>query len=216
MCSAKSDTEFVPYYYRARYYDPVAGRFLSQDPIGFNGGLNLYAAGYNNPIVSKDPFGTCVIKLYFEHTGDKQQGIAYHTFLTVLDNSSGSTNSFTYVFRGGPAASGTPPPTTIVSADFNRVGISRDNPDTDKIAYSVTLQDDGCSCTPYNIALQQYEQTIDQLKIEYGWTHNSNSVTSDAINLLGLDQPNIPWWIGPFLPGWGNSLLPASPGGGGW
>ena len=27
------------YYYRARYYDPLAGRFISEDPIGLEGGL---------------------------------------------------------------------------------------------------------------------------------------------------------------------------------
>ena len=31
------------YYYRARYYSPRMGRFLSEDPIGFAGGqANLY------------------------------------------------------------------------------------------------------------------------------------------------------------------------------
>ena len=33
------------YYYRARYYDPRLGRFLSEDPIGFWGGVNFYAVG---------------------------------------------------------------------------------------------------------------------------------------------------------------------------
>ena len=31
------DTETGLYYYRARYYDPAAGRFISRDPIGFEG-----------------------------------------------------------------------------------------------------------------------------------------------------------------------------------
>jgi RHS repeat-associated protein len=30
------------YYYRARYYDPRLGRFISEDPIRFAGGLNFY------------------------------------------------------------------------------------------------------------------------------------------------------------------------------
>ena len=30
------------YYYRARYYNPVFQRFLSEDPLGFNGGMSIY------------------------------------------------------------------------------------------------------------------------------------------------------------------------------
>ena len=29
-------------YYRARYYDPLAGRFIGEDPIGFSAGENFY------------------------------------------------------------------------------------------------------------------------------------------------------------------------------
>jgi RHS repeat-associated protein len=37
------DAETGLYYYRARYYDPVQGRFMSQDPIGYSAGdSNLY------------------------------------------------------------------------------------------------------------------------------------------------------------------------------
>ncbi len=32
------DAESGLYYYRARYYNPTIGRFLSEDPIGFEGG----------------------------------------------------------------------------------------------------------------------------------------------------------------------------------
>lgn len=46
------------YYYRARYYSPVLQRFISQDPIGFEGGdTNLYAYVHNGPTVTKDPSG---------------------------------------------------------------------------------------------------------------------------------------------------------------
>lgn len=47
------------YYYRARFYDPMVGRFLSEDPIGFSGGdFNLYRYVANNPLSNNDPAGT--------------------------------------------------------------------------------------------------------------------------------------------------------------
>jgi RHS repeat-associated protein len=45
-------------YYRARYYDPSIGRFISEDPIGFDGdGTNFYAYVRNDPANSIDPWG---------------------------------------------------------------------------------------------------------------------------------------------------------------
>jgi len=51
------DRETGLYYYRARYYDPMEGRFLSKDPIGFRGGINLYNYVDQNPINYTDPMG---------------------------------------------------------------------------------------------------------------------------------------------------------------
>ena len=45
------------YNFRARWYDPAAGRWLSKDPIGLEGGLNLYEAFGNNPVCFRDPEG---------------------------------------------------------------------------------------------------------------------------------------------------------------
>lgn len=63
------------YYYRARYYDSIEGRFFSKDPIGFEGGdviynrdfdnvgepavpqVNLYQYSENNSINLTDPLG---------------------------------------------------------------------------------------------------------------------------------------------------------------
>ena len=45
-------------YYRARFYDPKLGRFISEDPIGFYGGdINLYGYVGNKSINRKDPTG---------------------------------------------------------------------------------------------------------------------------------------------------------------
>lgn len=44
-------------FYRARWYDPERHRFLTEDPLGFIGGLNLYSYVLNNPISHNDPLG---------------------------------------------------------------------------------------------------------------------------------------------------------------
>lgn len=50
------DEETGLFYNRFRYYDPGAGRYVSQDPIGLTGGVLLY--GYvADPFAWVDPFG---------------------------------------------------------------------------------------------------------------------------------------------------------------
>ncbi|MDK9717722.1 MAG: DUF6531 domain-containing protein, partial [Trichlorobacter sp.] len=52
------DKETGLYYNWFRYYDPMEGRFISKDPIGFAGGdVNLFAYVQNNPINWIDPEG---------------------------------------------------------------------------------------------------------------------------------------------------------------
>ncbi|MGC1964035.1 MAG: RHS repeat-associated core domain-containing protein [Candidatus Sulfotelmatobacter sp.] len=53
----ESDSETGLLFNRARYFNPSAGRFLSQDPIRYAGGVNFYAYTRNNPVVRTDPFG---------------------------------------------------------------------------------------------------------------------------------------------------------------
>jgi RHS repeat-associated protein len=51
------DSSIGLYYYRARYYDPVVKRFISEDPIGLSGGINLYRYVLNAPQNLTDAFG---------------------------------------------------------------------------------------------------------------------------------------------------------------
>jgi RHS repeat-associated protein len=61
-----ADFGFQAMYYHAasglnltwfRAYDANLGRWLSRDPIGEDGGINLYAYVLNNPVNANDPFG---------------------------------------------------------------------------------------------------------------------------------------------------------------
>jgi RHS repeat-associated protein len=57
LTAREFDSETGSYYYRARYYDETAGRFLSEDPIGFRAGNNFYDYVTNNPLRYRDPTG---------------------------------------------------------------------------------------------------------------------------------------------------------------
>ena len=67
------DSAIGLYYYGARYYDPVVGRFISVDPLYFEQPekeladpqmLNLYAYARNNPVQNVDPDGRDVMIAY--------------------------------------------------------------------------------------------------------------------------------------------------------
>jgi RHS repeat-associated protein len=51
------DQETGLHYNWHRYYDPNIGRYLTSDPIGLRGGINLFIYAFNNPINLIDLFG---------------------------------------------------------------------------------------------------------------------------------------------------------------
>nr|WP_260265911.1 RHS repeat-associated core domain-containing protein [Cronobacter malonaticus] len=71
------DTETGLHYNRFRYYDPDAGRFISQDPIGLAGGINLYQYA-PNPLVWVDPLGLSNKPCSTKATGNSPPGQGYH------------------------------------------------------------------------------------------------------------------------------------------
>jgi RHS repeat-associated protein len=73
-----------------RAYDPDLGRWLNRDPIGENGGLNLYSYVANEPLSAVDPIGEDVIVLFATKAvcgqghvatliGDNNSGWYYHS-----------------------------------------------------------------------------------------------------------------------------------------
>ncbi len=55
------------YFFRARYIDAILGRFITQDPIGLEGDLNLYRYVINSPLNLTDPSGKLIterVKFY--------------------------------------------------------------------------------------------------------------------------------------------------------
>ncbi|EPB6469190.1 RHS repeat-associated core domain-containing protein [Cronobacter dublinensis] len=67
------DAETGLHYNRSRYYDPDAGRFISQDPPGPAGGINLYQYA-PNPLFVPNPTG-----------GTSQRGTIGNTLMNVIN-----------------------------------------------------------------------------------------------------------------------------------
>ena len=67
------DEETGLYYNRARYYDPAVGRFISEDPMGLSGGVNLYAYANNDPVNYRDSSGNCMDPNTFKQMSEDEQ-----------------------------------------------------------------------------------------------------------------------------------------------
>jgi RHS repeat-associated protein len=56
-CGYRYDAETGNYYVRNRYYSPTLGRWLTRDPIGYRGGINLYCYVNSSPVGNVDAEG---------------------------------------------------------------------------------------------------------------------------------------------------------------
>lgn len=61
-------------YYRARWYDPGQGRFISEDPSGLSGGINLYEYAGDQPISRIDPLGLDFIDKFLDRAAQVSAG----------------------------------------------------------------------------------------------------------------------------------------------
>jgi RHS repeat-associated protein len=120
-------------YLRNRWYDPQTGRFLTQDPIGLAGGVNLYAYAGNNPIAFADPFGLLPAEGCCDggdgqdnSLGARAAAALHRTVASVVNRVAGAALAVRDAFRASPPGTST----NAVVDNIPKVG------NTD---YSVTL-----------------------------------------------------------------------------
>ncbi len=83
------------YYYRARYYQPTIGRFISEDPIGWaSGQSNQYAYVGGNPIGYRDSTGNFAALVPLVMEGALGAGIAYTGYQAL-------NSTWDLIFNGG-------------------------------------------------------------------------------------------------------------------
>ncbi|MFO9843014.1 type VI secretion system tip protein TssI/VgrG [Escherichia sp. WS470] len=128
------DEESGLYYNRHRYYDPLQGRYITQDPIGLKGGINLYTYPLV-PIRYTDPLGLeRVISVYGPPAPDRAGA---ETPLVLTDMTGGVTiyydpetgDSMTFdssnrIDRRSQRGAGDPYTGEVVGCETNESGIS--------------------------------------------------------------------------------------------
>jgi RHS repeat-associated protein len=99
------DSETGLRYYRARYYDPLTGRFIGEDPMQFLGSINFYSYVGNSPVGANDPSGLCKVQMLYSPVKVLGITFGYHAFVVVSNNTGGPAKPLN--FRAGPGSGGT-------------------------------------------------------------------------------------------------------------
>jgi hypothetical protein len=84
------------YYYRNRYYHPALGRFLQQDPMGYEDSMNLYQAFGMNPVNFVDPMGEEISGNTIKYWGSYEKALKYVKYNYGLYLSGGNSADTAY------------------------------------------------------------------------------------------------------------------------
>jgi RHS repeat-associated protein len=181
---AGCDPETGLYYYRARYYDPNMGRFVSEDPIQFLSAPNFYPYVGGSPTGATDPSGLCLVQMKYSAVKFLGMTVGYHAFIVVSNNTGGPAAPLFY--RAGPGSGGswwTPNLEALGGANINDPKL---NPDWDPNAKSQTLLDTQCDCKGILGKLDDYNRRVNNSNIPY----HANSTNSNAY-ASGADETTL-------------------------
>jgi uncharacterized protein RhaS with RHS repeats len=143
-------------YYRARYYDPSPGRFLSEDLLRSNSGdLNFFRYAGNSPTNATDPIGLCKVLVRFTKVWGWLP--VYHAYIVAVDPSGQMMG-----FRGGPGPGGTIKTTNYVPYDKYFPDYEPENPQK---GLCQTVSDDNKPCLKINLKLAEAFNRIDAARI---------------------------------------------------
>lgn len=211
--SGQSDPPTVDglYYYRARYYSPTYGRFISEDPIGFAGGVNAYAYADGMPVDGSDPFGQIVY--VGEHAWFFSCDPFQHTAIVLEPDNPADFNFPNNMYTLGAQAFGGSP---NLLSPFYRYLQSEPNYPGDSPGttcqpgplqnLTVVPTPSGMTDTQFINALlkvaNSYQNNSPYLPFPYGPYYNSNSYTAGVIIAAGGTPPVLPG----IQPGYGHPL----------
>ncbi len=190
--------------YRARYYDPIVGRFASEDPVGFATGSNFYGYVENSPTEFVDPSGYCRIEVTYTSVGL----LGNHAAIITTD-ATGST--VTRAAAGeGIILPFDPPKNACVESKKRRskivaeqTGYGPGSPDYEPHPPTQLVLDDQLPCTDYNRRLRDFVDRVNRSGLIYQTgSRNSNTFAREALTSLGLKPPVPPVWT----PGWNSAL----------
>ncbi|MBC7807676.1 MAG: RHS repeat-associated core domain-containing protein, partial [Akkermansiaceae bacterium] len=89
-----------------RYHDPINPRWLTRDPIGYDGDINLYGYVQSNPVMNTDPSGLAKIYICFRQVWQPAPFGTWcytggsHSYLRIVDEKTGEQ----WTVSGGPAS----------------------------------------------------------------------------------------------------------------
>ena len=188
---------------QARYYDPVIGRFYSNDPVGFKGvhSFNRYSYANNNPYKYIDPDGR-EVKLQWHEVSIAGIGSGKnHSLLTIIPNEPSHFNNAKRISSIGQLTNsqgqkyGTmgagPNGSWNLESNYNRWS------DAAEHTGGITITPpNGMSENDFVDNLMQLDANY-QDNLEYSFdpngsdTFNSNSYVSGLLNAAGVDMTNI-------------------------
>ena len=196
-----ADTDLV--YMQARYYDPVIGRFYSNDPVGFKGvhSFNRYSYANNNPYKYIDPDGR-EVKLQWHEVSIAGIGSGKnHSLLTIIPNEPSHFNNAKRISSIGQLTNSQGQKYGTMGAGPNGSWNLESNYNRSSDAAEHT---GGITITPPNgMSENDFVDNLMQLdanyqdNLEYSFdpngsdTFNSNSYVSGLLNAAGVDMTNI-------------------------